>query len=103
MPFEIESKNLSFQIAKKDMSDILLAESSPLAINTSLVTKLNQVDGLTKVEYDGHFGPYIFFCLAHPEPRGVRAQITKIIRDHIQECREWVATPAEELQKRTFV
>jgi hypothetical protein len=97
--FTIASRNMSIEIPEKDMLTILQAEAGrngPVA----LVTKLDDLEGVYDINYDGHFGPAIYFAIEFPEPKGIRKKIKAIIKAHIEECREWIATPPEEFEQR---
>lgn len=96
MKAHITARSFEIEIPKTDMLLILRAESGPGALDTSLVTKLDQLGDVDQIEYDGHFGPSIFFRLPHPEPKGLRQRVKKTIKAHLKECRVWEATPPKE-------
>lgn len=92
----VTARSFQVEITKPDMVLILRAESGPSALETSLVTKLDDLGDVDQIEYDGHFGPFIFFRLPHPEPKGLRKRVTDTIKAHLKKCRVWDATPPKE-------
>jgi hypothetical protein len=98
--FTVASRNMSIEIAEEDMLAILRAEAGRNAVPVALVTKLDDLGGVYDINYDGHFGPAIYCAIEFPEPKGLRKKIKDIIKAHVKECREWVATPPEEFEQR---
>lgn len=52
---DVISKNYCIEISIERMKEILKDDS--------IFDELDKINGITKIEYDGHFGPYIFLTL----------------------------------------
>ncbi len=76
---------ISFRVpVSVDEMLLIMEKDRNVAIGDELYEKLNAVDGVYQVDYDGHFGPWIFFTL-HKENHNDATlnKISKIINDYI--------------------
>ena len=62
---------------------ISMANSSQHGYQTLSTTLLNQIGELEKVDYDAHFGPYIYATVQQPCRPNTLQEIERIIADYV--------------------
>ena len=71
-------------VGKKNLLTIIRKDSAALFNSQCLVNRLDTLKGVSRVEYDGHFGPYVFVTIdVEDDNRATHAAIKKIIKEHI--------------------
>lgn len=93
--FEPTSRSYAVEVEMAAFIALLNAESytnktaEEIDAFEALVTKLEKLDGVTDVEYDGHFGANIFFTLdTEKDNAAYRKVIRKVIVRHLHDCQK---------------
>lgn len=93
--FEVMPTQQSYmvEIPTDDMLALLKAEEmlgGPLDSGGELLfIKLQALEGVNDCNYDGHFGANIYFSIEHEHDTAERrAEVIKVIRDHLEICRQ---------------
>ena len=55
-------RDFTFDVTNEELLALMRVESldCQLEDHTSLVTYLDKLPGISRIEYDGHFGPHVF-------------------------------------------
>lgn len=93
MKFEVTSRTFSIKIDEESFGNLLDSESyvtdcaAYAKDQKTLDEKLDQLPGITDVEYDGHFGNAIYFSIpVSDDTPTLRKEIVKVIKEHLQWC-----------------
>lgn len=63
---EVTARQFAIKISKKDLLELTKAEHRrDSVISDFLHVRLEKLDGVTHVEYDGHFGNYVYLTIAN--------------------------------------
>lgn len=86
--FYTVSRNIRLNVPSEDLLAILKYEST--CPNVPLCNKLNRIPGVSDTNYDGHFGPHIFFTLDREnDNRDTRNLVDSTITAFIDTSRYW--------------
>jgi hypothetical protein len=86
---KFEKTRISYQLDLTKELDVTVVERIDDVINVALVSVLEKIDGVSSVEYNGHFGNYIFLNLDIDENNAkTKKIITKSIEEHFIGYRE---------------
>ena len=81
MKFIPQFLDYAVEVDEKDFVECIINEDELL-----LYDRLNEIDGVTGVEYDGHFGPFIYFSVdLDKDVPAILEQVKKTIERHIDE------------------
>lgn len=103
----ITARKYAVELSIDDM--ISLEEGDSLLINkefddtSQLHTQLENMKGVSiyEIEFNGHFGPYIFFTVNDDDDTPVlHDRIHKMIRKHIKHCKKVIEENKENKAKR---
>ena len=84
MEFEKTASDYTIEVSKEDMLAILKAERT--VYDATLCDKLEKIDGVSNVNYDGHFGAAIYLKLdTEHDNDATRHEITATIEATIAE------------------
>lgn len=93
MTFEITRRSFALEIPKAAFLDLEDSESyvsNNAAFKTgaqTLCSKLDALPGISNIEYNGHFGAFVYLSIDDEDDTPeLRAQITQIITDHLAWC-----------------
>lgn len=82
--FEKTQTNYNIYVGKKNLLRIMDRDSAVLFNSQRLVGRLDALRGVSRIEYDGHFGPCVFVTIdVENDSRDTHAAINKIIKEHI--------------------
>jgi hypothetical protein len=60
-------------------------------IPDDLEQKLTKLPGISQIEFNGHFGPSIFFTMDVEESdSGDALAVAQIVKDHVKECKKFL-------------
>ena len=95
MKYRISSFNAAIDMDDEDFLAIINAESfNSMRFDDcpkDLEQKLGALPGVSDIEFNGHFGPSVFFRLDCEETDSVDPlAIAKVIKDHVKECKKFL-------------
>lgn len=85
MKFTINAIGYCIDIPEKDFSKHLMGdERDSFGNRKPLYEKLGELDGVADVDYDGHFGPYVFLTIEKEHDTAeTKRKIREIIKKHL--------------------
>lgn len=95
MKFEFEITKRSYAIAIEDEAFLNLLDSESYVSDNAafkdgkdtLCAKLNALPGVSKVDYNGHFGAYVYIDIDDDEDKQkLKTQIARAIEKHLAWC-----------------
>ena len=100
LKFEIASK--SYAIPIDDVDDFLAIDKYEGDIpydesNKCLYLSLEKIDGVYSIEYNGHFGSYIYLTIEEEhDTEETHKKISDLIETQIELAREYINNPIDE-------
>lgn len=87
MKLERTATSYAVEIDLTKMQHLLISEaiytSDRVPTHEQLDVKLMEI-GCTKVDYNGHFGPYVYLTISYCDDTAAkRAEVLKLIQDHL--------------------
>lgn len=76
----------TIELSKEDFIKIMDKDAERLLLHTTLGYELEQIEGISEVDYDVHFGPHIYYTVELEHLDGSTKQIDKIIKDYLSEA-----------------
>jgi hypothetical protein len=102
-PLEIYQYKCSLEIPLDDFLAIHHTESISSLHKEDrpeeLEQKLARLPMVSQIEYNGHFGSAIFFCLDMGYTRAIVDDVRKAIAAHVEECKAFIAKHPDLIEK----
>lgn len=81
--FNLCSRSFAFGVTVEDFTKITAREDEEELWADTLTAKLDALDGVSDVDFNGHFGPFIYFTInADDDTSGKRDEIFSMIYDY---------------------
>lgn len=80
----IVSVSYSARVTKKQLLKVLDRDDEKKTVEECLFSLIDEVDGVDRCNYNGHFGPYIYFTVEWVKRKKAVAKIHEIIEDYLK-------------------